>query len=223
LKKITWLTLLYCIVLLSPSHVYADVSVTFKDYFPLHVGDSWTLTDGNGIVYNHLVTGQEVIDGGNTYKYTNWEGNPEYANLFFGNSGELVVAGLDGVALDVARIINGVDIDNSYVDILYSIEGLVSTPAGDFEQVIKEKIYSKVSGSATITREQYFAKGIGLIKDVNFIGDDGTGEYLYTALLTSYNIASDPDPATSVPEPATMLLFGTGIAGLIMARRKKKA
>lgn len=41
--------------------------------------------------------------------------------------------------------------------------------------------------------------------------------------LNNVNLEGCFDTATPVPEPATMLLMGTGIAGLIAARRRKKA
>ena len=42
----------------------------------------------------------------------------------------------------------------------------------------------------------------------------------YSNRNQGYFITETPAP---VPEPATMILFGTGIAGLIAARRRKKA
>lgn len=40
--------------------------------------------------------------------------------------------------------------------------------------------------------------------------------------LTNVNLEGCFDNATPVPEPATMLLFGTGLVGLIRTRRRKK-
>lgn len=189
--KKTFLVFLFCsVVLMFGNHLHASVDVDFIDYLPLHVGNSWTLVDEFSTTHNYQVIGTECIAGKNTYQYTNWEGNPNYANLTHDN-GMLVIAGLDGTALDPPRIYDGKDIDNSFVHIVYEIVPSVETPADTFFDVIKETIYSKIEGQEVITRVQYFANGVGLVKDENWCADCG-GTYTFTALLTSRVVAGSP-------------------------------
>ncbi|MCK9294985.1 MAG: VPLPA-CTERM sorting domain-containing protein [Desulfobulbaceae bacterium] len=54
--------------------------------------------------------------------------------------------------------------------------------------------------------------------DINFFANNGQK---WTENMATYLSGDAPAPAP-VPVPATMLLMGTGLAGLIVARRKKK-
>lgn len=208
--KIFFLVFSFCsVIFLFNNQLYASVNVNFIDYLPLHVGNSWTLVDEFSTTFNYQVVGTECINGKGTYQYTNWEGNPNYANLTHEN-GALVIAGLDGTALSPPRIYDGQDIDNPFVHIVYEIVSSVQTPAGVFNDVIKETIYSKREGQEFITRVQYFANGVGLVKDENWCADCG-GTYKSTALLTSYEVAGLPWTDTKkciFLSPINFLLLG---------------
>lgn len=59
--------------------------------------------------------------------------------------------------------------------------------------------------------------GMYYISVRNARGDSATADQTYTL-----QVSINSHPTTPTPEPATMLLFGTGIAGLIGARARRK-
>lgn len=161
-----------------------SVSVDFSEYCPLQTGKRWILQDERGNQYEYYVAGTEALGGEVTFQYTNWEGNPGYYNLTY-ECGALKILGINGQILDPPRIYNGQDIDNASVHIVYDIEPVVDTPAGSFNDVIKQIFYSKAYGQERKTRVRYYALDVGLVRDEEWSAEAG-GTYVYTASLVSY-------------------------------------
>lgn len=65
--------------------------------------------------------------------------------------------------------------------------------------------------------------GIGMISGNGFDETYGTWSMSIDSLATSFSFSSGTTATAPVPEPATMLLFGSGLAGLAGYGRKKIA
>ena len=206
MKKV-FLVISFCfVILISADQLHASVNVDFAEYVPLHVGNSWTLLDEFNRIYVHQVVGTECFDTIATYQYKNSSESQNYDNYTYQNNA-LVVAGFDGMALKPPLILDGQDIDNQYIHFVFSIVPQVGTPAGWFNDVIKLTMYDKIGNQEFVSRKQYFAKGVGLVKDENWCATCG-GTYTFTALLTSHVAAGPPgaDLGTCIPSEADIVL-----------------
>lgn len=76
----------------------------------------------------------------------------------------------------------------------------------------------------------YLFDDVGIITTPSFLGGsfkvqmtNGNNKFQDLSHLSAYGRLGAPPPPGEIPEPATMLLFGTGLAGLAsVVRRKKK-
>ena len=127
---------------------------------------------------------------------------------------------------------NMVDCALYYYNDVYDVDASATTLSFDYDFTMGQFDYGDyVQFNVNYTEEWYVdATGSGHV-EFDLTAYQGTTISLDWALVWSGDndagtIASisNIDVATApVPEPATMLLFGTGIAGLIGAKRKKRA
>ena len=69
----------------------------------------------------------------------------------------------------------------------------------------------------------FYQLGVGFAGTASYVSFAGVQNQIGFDNVTFGSVTPDGGGTNPVPEPATMLLMGTGIAGLIAARRKKKA
>ncbi len=90
---------------------------------------------------------------------------------------------------------------------------------GPFEDLLAEN-YWEPSGYGYL---HYFNMSNGTVSDLVYYSTMVNYALIAQPGVTAVNTGLGADPASPVSEPATMLLMGTGLAGFIGARRKKKA
>ena len=105
---------------------------------------------------------------------------------------------------------------------LYSIAGSYQDDhglknKGEFENLVSYAYWSSTEYSTNTAHAWFFNMTLGYQGDPLRIDKQWS---IYGLALRSGQVSTAPDP---VPEPTTMILFGTGLAGLIAARRRKKA
>jgi hypothetical protein len=168
----------------------ASVSVNFCEYLPLSVGNKWTYVGDSSKLYYTEIIGTEIINGEFTFQETQKD-EDDYNNVIC-EADKIKEVGRNGVALNPPGYLDGIDITTTEGQRLYSIEPQVVTPAGTFTNVIKSSssMINETSGQLALTRVKYWAKGVGVIKDVDYWAHDpvNPGSYINTYLLRSFDV-----------------------------------
>jgi hypothetical protein len=168
-----------------------------------------TFDDVNGA--NPTTWDNEIYDG---YGGLNWNDVYVLHQDLYPNSGyDLGVVSGEWVAYNVWDHIGTVD------GTLFTFNGAYFTSAWDSDNTITAEGF--LNGQSLFSASFHINNQAPTWLDFNFTGIDSL-----TLNSSGYHFAMDNftfNETAPVPEPATMLLIGTGLAGLIGARRRKKA
>ncbi len=158
------------------------------------LGFSFT-TDGGDLFFNYMFASEEYN---------------EYVNSSFNDSFSLLLDGVNIALLPDAATpvtINNVNLGSNSAYFRDNTNGLFDTQYDGLTTVLTAQALGLTAGVHTI------------LFSISDVGDDAWD----SGVFIQGSSFSDTPTTAPVPEPATMLLIGTGLAGLVGARRKKKA
>jgi hypothetical protein len=189
--------------------VIASVSVNFCEYLPLSVGNKWTYVDDSSKLYYTEIIGTEIINGEFTFQET--QKDKDIYNNRICEDLKIKEVGQNGVAWNPPHYWDGIDIITAEAQIFYSIEPQVVTPAGTFTNVIKTSSsgINETTGQFALSRVEYWAKGVGMVKDVNYNSQNpvNPGSYTNTYLLRSFDLKHTPKHTPKLTPALPLLLL----------------
>ena len=169
-------------------------------------------------------TGSEKLYGTSTFS-----GSSPNKNNFVALDGDLNVGGGGGISQTINGLSPGSQYQLSFVWGASQLQSRTGITTEEFQVSLNNQIFNtptETNPSGGFTgwfSEAYTFTATSASTLLSFLSQGTPSGEPPIALLTNVSLTSVPNGPTPVPEPATMSLLGAGIAGLLAARRRRRA